>query len=119
MKYKNPDIPKETIIWNEKLVDWSKTVYLVEGAFDSIFLDNSIPMLGKYISDLLFDKVYDKAESVCIVLDGDAWNDAERLYHKINCGRLMGKTYIVKLPMDKDIADLQGNLSDYPQFKLD
>lgn len=119
MKYKNPDIPKETIIWNEKLIDWSKRVFLVEGAFDSIFLNNSIPMLGKYISDLLYNKIYDNAESVCIVLDGDAWGDAERLYHKINCGKLMGKTYIVKLPKDKDIADLQGNLTDYPQFKLD
>ncbi len=49
----------------------------------------------------------------------DAWDDAERLYHKINCGKLMGKVCVVKLPKDKDIADLQGNLTDYPEFKLD
>lgn len=119
MKYKNPDIQKETIIWNEHLIDWKKRVYLVEGVFDSIFLPNSIPMLGKYISDLLFNKIYENADSVTIVLDGDAWDDAEKLYHKINCGNLMGKVYVVKLPKDKDIADLQGNLVDYPEFKLD
>lgn len=119
MKYKNPDVQKETIIWNEHLIDWKKRVYLVEGVFDSIFLPNSIPMLGKYISDLLFKKIYENADSLTIILDGDAWDDAERLYHKINCGNLMGKVYIVKLPKDKDIADLQGNLIEYPEFKLD
>lgn len=119
MKYKNPDIPKETIIWNENLIDWNKNVYLVEGAFDSIFLNNSIPMLGKYISDLLFTKIYDNAKEVTIVLDGDAWNDAEKLFHKMNCGKLFGKVNIIRLPLDRDIADLQGNLDEYKPFKLD
>jgi len=31
----------------------------------------------------------------------------------------MGKVSVVRLPKDKDIADLQGNLTDYPEFKLD
>jgi DNA primase len=119
MKYKNPDVQKETIIWNEHLLDWNKKVYLVEGVFDSIFLPNSIPMLGKYISDMLFKKIYETAIGVTIILDGDAWDDAERLYHKINCGKLMGRVYVVKLPKDKDIADLQGKLDEYPEFKLD
>ncbi len=119
MKYKNPDVQKETIIWNEHLIDWNKKIYLVEGVFDSIFLPNSIPMLGKYISDLLFKKIYETAKDVTIILDGDAWDDTEKLYHKINCGKLMGKVSVVRLPKDKDIADLQGNLTDYPEFKLD
>jgi hypothetical protein len=76
-------------------------------------------MLGKYLSDLLFNKIYDKSESVTIILDGDAWDDTERLYHRLNCGKLMGRVNVVKLPQDKDIADLQGNLTDFPEFKLD
>ena len=76
-------------------------------------------MLGKYLSDLLFNKIYDKSESVTIILDGDAWDDTERLYHRLNCGKLMGRVNVVKLPKDKDIADLQGNLTDFPEFKLD
>ena len=119
LKYKNPDVQKETIIFNESLIDWSKKIYLVEGAFDSIFLDNAIPMLGKYISDLLFNKIYDLRCEVTILLDGDAWDEAEKLYHKLNCGKLLGKVNIVKLPKDKDIADLQGNLQEYQEFKLD
>jgi hypothetical protein len=119
MKYKNPDIQKEMIIFNESLIDWTKKIYLVEGVFDSIFLDNSIPMLGKYISDLLFNKIYDLKCEVTIVLDGDAWDDAENLYHRMNCGKLMGKINVVKLPKDKDIADLCGDLTEYKEYKLD
>ena len=32
---------------------------------------------------------------------------------------MLGKINIVKLPKDKDIADLQGNLNEYKEFKLD
>ncbi len=110
LKYKNPEAQKETIIFNEHLIKWDEPIYIVEGAFDSIFLPNAIPMLGKFMSDNLFNKLYDNAQKITIILDPDAWKDAERLYHKINCGKLMGKVWIAKLEGDKDIADLQGNL---------
>jgi DNA primase len=110
LKYKNPEAQKEIIIFNEYLIKWDEPIYIVEGAFDSIFLPNAIPMLGKYMSDYLFNKLYDNAKKITIILDPDAWNDAERLYHKINCGKLMGKVWIAKLEGESDIADLQGNL---------
>jgi len=48
MKYKNPaSVPKDEIIFNEKLIDWDKDIFLVEGAFDSFFLPNPLVMLGK------------------------------------------------------------------------
>jgi hypothetical protein len=119
MKYKNPDVQKENIIWNEHLINWDKPVYIVEGVFDSIFLPNSIPMLGKFMSEKLFKILYDNAKKIVIVLDPDAWNDTEKLYHKVNCGKLFGKVYVIKLEGDKDIADLKGNLEDYKEYKLD
>jgi DNA primase len=119
MKYKNPEAQKEIIIFNEHLIDWDKTIYIVEGAFDSIFIPNAIPMLGKFMSDHLFMTLYEKAKKIIIVLDPDAWNDAERLYHKINCGKLMGKVWIVKLEGNKDIADLQGKINDKDIKQLD
>ena len=119
MKYKNPEVDKESLIWNEHLINWNDPVYIVEGAFDSIFLPNSIPMLGKFMTQNLFNKLYDNAKKVVIVLDPDAWEDAFRLYHKLNCGKLMGKLWIVKLDGDKDIADLKGDLSGYEIKQLD
>lgn len=119
LKYKNPEAQKEIIIFNEHLINWDETVYIVEGAFDSIFIPNAIPMLGKFMSDHLFKKLYENAKKIVIVLDPDAWNDAERLYHRVNCGKLMGKVWIVKLEGDKDIADLKGDLSEYKIKQID
>lgn len=119
LKYKNPEAQKEIIIFNEHLINWDETIYIVEGAFDSIFIPNSIPMLGKFMSEHLFKKLYENAKKIVIVLDPDAWDDAERLYHRINCGKLMGKVWIVKLEGDKDIADLKGDLSEYKIKQID
>lgn len=119
LKYKNPEAEKETLIFNEKLIDWDKPVYIVEGVFDSIFLDNSIPLLGKFMGDYVLNKLYENAKKIIIVLDPDAWTDAENLYHKINCGKLMGKVWIVKLEGNQDIADLRGIINDKDIKQLD
>ena len=119
LKYKNPEAQKEIIIFNENLINWDETIYIVEGAFDSIFIPNAIPMLGKFMSEHLFKKLYENAKKIVIVLDPDAWDDAERLYHRVNCGKLMGKVWIVKLEGDKDIADLKGDLSEYKIKQID
>ena len=113
-KYKNPEAEKDKIIFNEKLIDWKKDIYLVEGVFDGFFLDNSIPMLGKHMSEMLFDKVYNNAKgNVIIALDGDAWDNAIKLYHELNGGELYEKIKIVKLPKDQDVCDLGGNINEY------
>lgn len=119
MKYKNPEAQKEIIIFNENLIDWDKPIYIVEGAFDSIFIENSIPMLGKFMSEHLFKKLYEKAKKLIIILDPDAWDDAEKLYHKINCGKLMGKVWVVKLEGNSDIADLQGKINEKDIKQID
>lgn len=117
-KYKNPDSPKDEIIFWESLVDWDKDIYLVEGAFDGVFLPNPIPMLGKHLSTLLFDTLYEKANgNIIICVDGDAWDDALNMYHTLNGGRLYGKIKIVKLPQDKDVCDLKGQIDEY-YFKI-
>ena len=113
-KYKNPEAEKDKIIFWENLIDWNKDIYLVEGAFDGLFLDNPIPMLGKHMSELLFDTIYQKAKgNVIICLDGDAWNNAVKLYHELNGGELYQKIKILKLPIDQDVCDLKGQIDPY------
>jgi DNA primase len=118
-KYDNPEAEKQAIIFNEYLIDWNEPIHIVEGPFDSIFVPNAIPMLGKVMSDLLFDKIYNNAKKVIIVLDGDAFKDAEKLYYRLNGGKLFGKIWITRLPIDRDIADLQGDLTNYQPFQID
>jgi hypothetical protein len=86
----------------------------VEGVFDGFFLPNSIPMLGKHLSELLFNTLYEKCEgNIIIALDGDAFENAKKLYHELNGGKLYGKIKIVKLPKDKDVCDLRGKIDEY------
>ena len=117
-KYKNPEAQKDIIIFNEYLIDWNKPIYIVEGAFDSIFVPNSIPMLGKVMSEHLFSLLYQKAKEIIVILDPDAIDNAVKIYHKLNGGRLFGKVWIVKLTGDKDIADLEGKFDDYEKIQL-
>ena len=112
-KYKNPEAEKDKIIFWENLIDWNKDIYLVEGAFDGLFVDNPIPMLGKHMSELLFETIYKKAKAnIIICLDADAWENAVKLYHELHGGELWGRIKLVKLPDDKDIADLRGEIKD-------
>jgi DNA primase len=113
-KYKNPEAEKDKIIFNEHLINWDEDIFLVEGVFDGFFLPNSIPMLGKHMSSVLFDSLYNKSKgNVIIALDGDAWSDALKLYNELNGGDLYGRLKILKLPKDKDVCDLKGQIDDY------
>jgi hypothetical protein len=117
-KYRNPKAEKEIIIWNEHLIDWDKPVYIVEGVFDSIFLPNSIPLLGKTIGEHLFNLIYNNGKEIVVVLDGDAHENTIKIYNKLNGGKLFGKIWAIFLPEDKDIADLEGQLNNYEKIQL-
>ena len=56
--------------------------------------------------------LYEKSkDNVIICLDGDAWNDGVKLFDKLNGGKLRGRIKIVKMPKNKDVADLGGNIN--------
>ena len=112
LKYLNPDVEKQTIIFNENKINWDATIYLVEGVTDHLVIPNSVPLLGKYISDTLLEKIHDNAASkIIIVLDGDALEDAKNLYCNLNFGKLKGRIRICNTPLDYDpskIHELRG-----------
>ena len=113
-KYKNPEAAKDEIIFFENTINWNADIHLCEGAFDAIFLPNSISMLGKHMSELLLNTLYEKANgNIIICLDSDAFQDAIKLYHNLNGGRLYGKIKLIKLTGDADVADLRGDISEY------
>ena len=113
-KYKNPEAEKSIIIFNEDLIDWNSNIFLVEGVFDGFFLKNSIPLLGKNIPENLFSRLYNESMGdIIICLDGDAWYNSLKIYNELNGGRLYGRIKIVKLPVDKDVCDLKGDINEY------
>lgn len=109
LRYKNPDIPRETIIFNENLINWDGTVYIVEGPLDHVVVHNSIPLLGKDIHDKLIKTIMDRCTGhVVVLLDGEekVWPVAKKIYNKINMGSMYGKTRIIKLPDNLDIGEV-------------
>ncbi len=103
IKYLNPDAEKQLIIFNENKINWDATIYLVEGVTDHLVVPNSIPLLGKYIPDMLLEKLHEKANAgIVILLDNDALEDAIFLHGKLNCGRLAGKIKICHPPEGRD-----------------
>lgn len=103
VKYLNPHAEKYEIIFNENKINWDTTIYLVEGATDHIVVPNSIPLLGKFISDKLKYLLHEKAKAfVVILLDSDAYDDAERLYWELNTGDLKDRIKICTPPDGHD-----------------
>ena len=83
LKYKNPPIPKD-IIGFDLYINWSLPIILVEGVFDAMSIKgNAIPLFGKSILPNLEKKITEKrVNSIFIVLDGDAFNDAIQMVEK-------------------------------------
>ena len=75
----------------------------LKGVFDGFFVPNSIPLLGKFLSDMLWETLYDNAKGrIIICLDGDAWEDAKKIYYKLSGGKLYTvRIDIVRLPDDR------------------
>lgn len=106
-KYKNPDLPREEVIFNEQLINFDSTIYIVEGPFDHVVVYNSVPMLGKDLHPKLYDMLMKKANSwVVVLLDDDAWDRAKQIYSQLNVGRLHGKVKIIKLSDGYDISQI-------------
>ena len=113
--YDNPKSDKDVIIFNEGMVNWDSTIYLVEGVFEMLSLPaNAIPLLGKTISKTLLLKLKELKPHVIVILDLDAHKDAINLIHLLksiyfDCEE---KIKIVILPKGlkddngKDIKDL-------------
>jgi DNA primase len=104
-KYLNPDVDKTSIIFNEKLINWEKPIFLVEGVFDHIVIPNSIPLLGKKLYDKLFSEIYFNSKNfIIIVLDPDAYDDSVKIFNTLNAGRLRKKIYLNIMPKDHDVS---------------
>ena len=104
LKYMNPDVPKDSIIFGENLVNWNQPVILCEGVFDALSLRrNAVPLLGKIISSALMKKLIESPmQDIYICLDQDALKAAIK-----NCEILMNagkKVYLVK-PPEKDPSE--------------
>jgi len=73
LKYKNPPASKN-VVFNELMINWDEPIVLVEGIFDAIVADNSIPLLGSTLNahSRLFKAILTHSKRVYVALDQDA-----------------------------------------------
>jgi DNA primase len=104
MKYKNPPISKN-VICLESQVNWNEPIILCEGVFDAITIKrNAIPLLGKFPSKLLVEKIFMSGVSdIIISLDNDAINEALKAAEYFRKQGINVKMMYLK---DKDAADM-------------
>ena len=104
MKYKNPPISKNVICLDSQ-VNWKEPIILCEGVFDAITIKrNAIPLLGKFPSRLLVEKIFMSGVSdIIISLDNDAINEALKAAEYFRKQGIHVKMMYLK---DKDAADM-------------
>lgn len=107
LKYRNPDTPKTSIVFNEGLVNWGEDVTLVEGPFDHIVTPNSIPLLGKTLkeTDAVFMALKEMSfANINILLDDDAIENAYRLYKFMYNKGFKDRIRIIECPKGYDAS---------------
>jgi DNA primase len=76
IKYMQDDEVSKNIIFNDYLINWQRSITLVEGPFDALKAgDNSLPLLGNHFLDensRLFLKIVSQQDHVYLALDSDA-----------------------------------------------
>jgi DNA primase len=85
-KYKNADVPKRTVIFNEFDINWDEPIILVEGVFDAVKCpENTVPVLGSSLASgsNLFMRLKQHESTVIVAFD----EDAESRIHDV-CRRL-------------------------------
>lgn len=81
MKYKNPPLHKNQILFNELYIDWSSDLVLTEGVFDAIIAGNAVPLLGSTLPETskLFQEIAKHDTAIYVALDPDAEKKAKHL----------------------------------------
>lgn len=101
LKYKNCDVDKLDIIFQESLIDWDSNVYLVEGVFDALTAPNFISLLGKSLvrdSRLYHSLINNSNANIIICLDGDTnIDETKKIYSMLNFGRLRNRIWYIRL----------------------
>ena len=81
-KYKNCEVPKKNIVFNELLIDWKQPLTLVEGPLDLLKTnDNATCLLGSTLAkdSALFKKIVENKTPIVLALDQDAYSKALRI----------------------------------------
>ena len=107
IRYRNSQVSKENIIFNEIDIDWSQKVFLVEGVFDAIKCpENTIPLLGSSLSkrSYLYKKIVSNQTPCVVAIDPDLKEKAFKLADLLSSSGC--EVQVSFAPNGKDWGDL-------------
>lgn len=110
-KYKNPEVRREDIIFNELNIDWTKPLTIVEGPFDLIKCnDNATCALGSTldISYKLFQEIVLHKTPITIAYDRDALSKAMKLARSLTEFNIEVKIFTVPSEFE-DVGEMSRN----------
>jgi DNA primase len=109
-RYKNSNVSKRSVIFNEIDIIWNEPIILVEGVFDAINCpENTIPILGSSLSkgSHLFRQILLHQTQCLVALDSDLKQKAYKLATLL---RTTGCDVRIVFPPDgKDLGDMSKN----------
>lgn len=104
---KQKNVSKDIICF-ENLVDFNTRIFIVEGVFDSFVIPNSTPLLGKVLQDKLFNKIIKYQTPISVILDVDAYKQAERYFIKLHNSGIDVKNHTLDTKDTSKINELYG-----------
>ena len=106
LKYLMPKANRNTLIFNELYLDFNEPIIITEGVFDSLRLENCVPLLGSTLSkhSKLFKKLVEYKPRVYIALDRDAKTKALDILKLLSSWNV--ESYYVKLEGWDDLAEV-------------
>lgn len=108
-KYRNPDVNREGIVFNELNIDWSKELTLVEGPFDLVKCnDNATCVLGSVLTPdyLLFQKIVENKTPVLLAFDRDATTKSMHLAHTLSEYGVQVRILTIPEKLGSDVGEL-------------
>lgn len=106
-KYKNAQVQKKNIIFNEINIDWSLPLTLVEGPLDLIKTnDNATCLLGSSLTEdmNLFKKIVENKTKIYLALDSDVYNKSIYIADLLSSYDI--EVYIVDTRIAEDVGDM-------------
>lgn len=108
VKYKNPEVDRKSIIFNEMNIKWNNPLVLVEGPFDLLkVIPNATCLLGSELNEnyLLFQRICENKTEVILSLDFDAKTKELKIAKLLSQYNI--KVKILKIPEQyEDIGEL-------------
>ncbi len=110
-KYKNCEVSKKSIIFNDLLINWKQPLTLVEGPLDLLKTnDNSTCLLGSSLpkDGILFKKIVENKTPIILALDHDAYSKAIKIAQDLMYYDVEVK--IMDTSIAKDVGDMDENV---------